>query len=64
MLPFALEYLFRELGWFHGSPLYLISSLVECLAVCYLYRIILNLQGRFLQAREQKILTIVTTKAE
>jgi hypothetical protein len=39
-------------------------SLVECVAVVYLYRLVLTWQGRLLHAREQKILETVTTKAE
>jgi len=64
LLPLGIELLVENLGGVEGIPICLILSLVECLAVVCVYRLFLTWQGSFLQAREQRILEIVTTKAE
>jgi hypothetical protein len=62
LLPLAVEFMLRP--WVEGLPIYLVGSVAECVAIVYLYRLVLTAQGDWLQAREQKILKVVTTKAE
>lgn len=64
LLPLGIQVAGESLDWVHGIPICLLLSLVECVGVCYLYRLIVKWQGDWLQARERKILEIVTTKAE
>jgi ABC-2 type transport system permease protein len=64
LLPLGAELVLASHGWVEGVPVCLVLSLVECVAVIYVYRLVLGLQGGWLQARERKILNIVTTKAE
>jgi hypothetical protein len=64
LLPLGAEFVLARLGWVQGAPICLVLSLVECVAVVYLYRLVLTWQGDVLHAREQRILEIVTTKAE
>jgi hypothetical protein len=64
LIPLGIALTLEELAGFPGGLIYLILSLVECVAVVYLYRYLLTWEGKFLQIREQKILEIVTTKAE
>jgi hypothetical protein len=64
LLPLGLEVLLDALGLLYGVPLCLLLSLGECVAVVYLYRLVLTWQGNILQGREKKILEIVTPKAE
>jgi hypothetical protein len=63
LLPLGLECLADWL-WFPGLPIYLVLSVAVFVGVVYLYRLVLTWQGTVLQAREQKILDLVTTKAE
>jgi hypothetical protein len=60
LLPLGAELL---LDW-PRVPVSLILSLVECVVVVALYRLVLTWQGSLLQAREKKILKIVAAKAE
>jgi hypothetical protein len=62
VLPLGIEFLAERLGWIAGVPLCLLLSLVECGMVVYLYH--LHWEGLWLQAREQRILDIVTQKGE
>ncbi len=64
LLPLGVEFALEKLGWIKGVPICLVLSLVECVVVVYVYRLVLTWQGALLHAREQKILEIVTTKAE
>jgi len=64
LLPLGVEIAFQELGGMGGLPIYLVLSLLECVGIVCVYRLILNWQGGVLQAREQKILQLVTTKTE
>jgi ABC-2 type transport system permease protein len=64
LLPLGVELLVEWLGGVRGLPICLALSLVECLAVVFFYRLVLPWQGRLLQVREQRILELVTTKAE
>jgi ABC-2 type transport system permease protein len=64
LLPLGVQLALEALGWVRGVPLCLALSLLECVAVVYLYRLVLTWEGSWLQAREQRILDIVTSKAE
>lgn len=64
LLPLAFEALSEGLGWTQGIPIYLLLSILECLAVILAYRLLLHWEGLWLQSREQKIIEVVTTKAE
>jgi ABC-2 type transport system permease protein len=64
LLPLGVEFTLEKLGWLTGLPICLVLSVLECAAVFYVYRLVLTWQGRALQAREQKILAVVTPKAE
>ncbi|HYV39953.1 MAG TPA: hypothetical protein VE988_29985, partial [Gemmataceae bacterium] len=64
MALLGVEYLLQEYAGMQGVPIWLVFSLVECAAVFFLYRLVLGWQGNWLHTREQKILEIVTTKAE
>jgi hypothetical protein len=64
MIVLGVEYLLQEFARWEGVPVWLVFSLLECVAVAFLYRWLLRLQGQWLHGREQKILEIVTTKAE
>jgi len=63
LLPFGAELALDWLGW-RSVPVYLILSLVEAALILLAYRLLLPVLGELLQAREQKILEIVTTKTE
>jgi hypothetical protein len=60
LLPVGVEALLAWLGY-DRIPAYLILACLEVVVVAFLYRWILGLQGRLLQAREQRILEIVTS---
>jgi hypothetical protein len=60
LLPLGVEVL---LGW-EGVPIYLLLALVMCAAAVAGYWVVLNWEGRWLQAREKKILQVVAAKAE
>jgi ABC-2 type transport system permease protein len=64
LLPLGVELLVESLGGPAGLPLALALSVLECVAVVYLYRLVLTWEGHLLQMREQKILDLVTAKAE
>ncbi len=62
-LPFGAEMLSKLLGWTDQTPVCLLLSILECVVVVFLYRLILKWQGGELQFREQKILETVTNRA-
>ena len=64
LLPYGVDFVVSELTDYKGWPICLALSLLECAAVVLLYRLLLDGQGRLLQAREKRILEMVTTKAE
>jgi hypothetical protein len=64
LLPLGVQLLLEHLELLDGWPICLALSLVECIVVVLLYYVVLSWQGRWLQARELKILEIVTSKAE
>ncbi|MGQ0636140.1 MAG: hypothetical protein ACT4QC_16125 [Planctomycetaceae bacterium] len=63
IVPLAVELLCEWLGWTAGAPVCLLLATVECAAIIVIYRFVLNWQGDLLQAREQKILEVVTKRA-
>ncbi|MBX9787428.1 MAG: hypothetical protein K2Y37_00805 [Pirellulales bacterium] len=62
LLPLGIEALVHWQGIARGVPIYLLLSLVQCAAVLLAYRLAIALEGDWLQAREQKILEVVTSK--
>jgi ABC-2 type transport system permease protein len=64
LLPLGIELLAESLGAPTGLPLALALAVLECVAVVYLYRLVLTWEGHLLQVREKKILDLVTAKAQ
>lgn len=64
LIPLGIEFLLTWSGTFSWLPAYLMFTIVECALVIWLYPLVLNSQGQWLERREKKILEIVTTKAE
>lgn len=64
MLPLGIEFALAGLDVVHDLPIGLVLALALLVGVVFLYRVVLTWQGQALQAREQKILEIVTTKNE
>ena len=62
LLPLGIEAALQSRGWSASLPICLVLALVECAAVIFIYRFTLDWQGGLLQAREQKILEIVTSR--
>ena len=63
LLPLGIEALSHFLGWTTAAPICLVLTLAECALVVVLYRFALDWQGGLLQAREQRILETVTSRA-
>jgi ABC-2 type transport system permease protein len=63
LLPLGMEAGMRFLGYGAGMPICLVFSLAELALVVLLYHLSLILLGDLLQAREQRILEIVTKRA-
>jgi hypothetical protein len=64
LLPLGIEFVLEQLDLLHGVPVCLLLSVLECIGVIFLYRLLLPWQGSLLQGREQKILELVASKAE
>jgi len=64
LAPLGVEVLLATFGWAEHVPINLLLSLAECAAVVVFYRLALTWEGDLLQAREQRILETVATKAE
>jgi ABC-2 type transport system permease protein len=64
LLPLGIEVGLEKLGWAKGWPICLALSVLECAGAVSIYHVGLNWQGHILQSREQKILAVVTPKAE
>jgi hypothetical protein len=62
--PLGLELLPHQFGWLASIPIYLLSAFVQLAIVCWAYRYVIRWQGRLLHRREQKILSVVTSKIE
>jgi hypothetical protein len=64
LLPLGIEFALEMLELVEGMPVCLVLSVLECVAIVYVYHVVLTWQGNLLQAREKSILETVTTKAE
>jgi hypothetical protein len=64
LLPYGIEKILEDLGGLRGLPICLLLSIGEFVAVAFLFRFVLEMEGSWLQAREKKILEIVAAKAE
>ncbi len=64
LLPLGVQVLVEAKGWAPGVPIGLLLALLECAGVVFLYRLVLGWEGILLQWREQRILDVVTSKAE
>jgi ABC-2 type transport system permease protein len=64
LIPLGVEALFGLMKWAVWFPAFLVLGILQVAAMLWLYRIALNWQGGFLQRREQKILEVVSLKAE
>jgi ABC-2 type transport system permease protein len=64
LLPVGIALMLRAAQWIDWFPICLVLSAAECVGIIYLYRLLLATQGDLLQAREKRILEIVTKKAE
>ncbi|MFX9551978.1 hypothetical protein ABTO49_20510, partial [Acinetobacter baumannii] len=64
LVPYGLEVLLDQLDVVKGVPISLPLSLVVLAAVALVYRQVIRWQGDWLATREQKILEVVTSRAE
>ncbi len=64
LIPPGLQLLFSLRGWMPGLPVNLLGSGVMLAGAGWLYRLLLPLEGRLLQRREQAILREVTEEVE
>jgi ABC-2 type transport system permease protein len=64
LVPLGIEALLNSLGYLRGVPVCLVLMLAESAIVALLYRVLLVVEGKLLQVREQKILDVVTPKVE
>ncbi len=64
LIPLGIEFALVQLEWGDWFPTYLVLSLIGCVVVVLLYRLVLTWEGRLLQARELKILETVVSKTE
>jgi ABC-2 type transport system permease protein len=64
LVPLGIEAGLELLGVVEGLPIYLVLSVVECVGIAFVYRVVLSWEGDLLQMREQAILDIVTKKSE
>jgi hypothetical protein len=64
LLPLGIEVLVRTMGWSTGTGICLGLSLAASAVVVVIYQLALAGEGAWLQAREQKILEVVTTREE
>ncbi len=63
-IPPGLQFLFVRMEWLPWLPVNVIAAVVIFAAVVALYRVLLPLEGRLLQRREQVILREVTEEVE
>jgi ABC-2 type transport system permease protein len=64
LAPYGLEVLLAHLNVVEGVPISLPLSLIVLGLVALVYRLVVGWQGDWLMAREQKILEVVTSRAE
>lgn len=62
LLPLGIEAALEWSGWRAGLPIYLALSVAQCAAIAFVYRALLKWQGDLLQARERRILEVVTDR--
>jgi hypothetical protein len=63
LLPLGVEALALLMGWGRGVPICLLLSLLGCALVILIYALSIEWLGKLLQAREQRILECVTSRA-
>jgi len=61
-LPIGVESLTKFMGWTEYTPVCLMLSIVECVVIVLVYRVVVGWQGGELQYREQRILETVTNR--
>jgi hypothetical protein len=64
VIPPVVQLLFAHMAWLPWLPVNLVAAVAILLAVAALYRVLLPLEGRLLQRREQNILRAVTEEVE
>ncbi len=64
LIPLGVEALFAFMKWAVWFPAFLVLGMVQVVVMLGLYRVAIDWQGGLLQRREQKILEIVSSKAE
>jgi hypothetical protein len=64
LMPLGAQIVLEEFGLIPGIPIGLALAVLECVAIACVYYLLVSLQGLWLQAREQRILEIVTAKEE
>jgi ABC-2 type transport system permease protein len=64
LIPYGLELLLDSRGILSGWPVCLVLTCLECALLGGLYYLVLGWQGRLLQGSEQRVLELVTVKAE
>jgi hypothetical protein len=64
LVPLLVDLLLSALDWTDWFPAGLILMILEGALAVFIYHVVLGWQGKLLHAREQKILEIVTAKAE
>lgn len=64
LAPYGLEVLLDQLDVVKGVPISLPLSLIVLVVIGLVYRLVVRWQGEWLEAREQKILEVVTSRAE
>lgn len=64
LIPYAVQILWDSWGGPEWMPVNLILSTLVCVGVVFLYRLVVTMEGEFLQHREKMILEYVTTKEE
>ena len=64
LVPYGLEVLLDYLDVVKGVPVSLPLSLIVLGLIALVYRWVIGLQGAWLMAREQKVLEVVTSRAE
>lgn len=64
LIPLGIEFLLSRFGNVGWLPVYLVLSIVEAAVVILVYPRLLSSQARLLEQREQRILEIVSARAE
>jgi ABC-2 type transport system permease protein len=64
LVPYGLEVLLDQTDVVHGWPISLAGSIVVLALTVLVYRAVIGWEGAMLQAREQKVLEVVTSRAE